>query len=155
MCFQSEHHSQNEAVSVHELGSGQIGEKRRAEAHCCTLALQEHGFLFLRALCCCSTGRAWDAAGPDNKEGPAIADDNAEACHWPAQVRSFGQQLLESVAYLHELRLIHTDLKPENILLASLEAGRPSAPADGRCLLFRHHLASCAKVCRMGPHYDG
>ena len=49
------------------------------------------------------------------------------------QVRSFGQQLLESVAYLHELRLIHTDLKPENILLASLEAGRASAPADGRC----------------------
>ena len=53
------------------------------------------------------------------------------------QVRSFGQQLLESVAYLHELRLIHTDLKPENILLASLEAGRASAPADGRCA--SHH----------------
>ena len=37
------------------------------------------------------------------------------------QVRSFGQQLLESVAYLHDLDLIHTDLKPENILLVSLE----------------------------------
>ena len=37
------------------------------------------------------------------------------------QVRSFGQQLLESVAYLHDLELIHTDLKPENILLVSLE----------------------------------
>ncbi|CAK0785347.1 hypothetical protein CVIRNUC_008554 [Coccomyxa viridis] len=36
-------------------------------------------------------------------------------------VRSFGQQLLESVAYLHDLELIHTDLKPENILLVSLE----------------------------------
>ncbi|KAH9330954.1 hypothetical protein KI387_003062, partial [Taxus chinensis] len=34
-------------------------------------------------------------------------------------VREFGRQLLESVAYMHELRLIHTDLKPENILLVS------------------------------------
>ncbi len=37
------------------------------------------------------------------------------------QIRSFGQQLLESVAYLHDLDLIHTDLKPENILLVSLD----------------------------------
>jgi serine/threonine protein kinase len=50
-----------------------------------------------------------------------------------AQVRSFGQQLLESVAYLHELRLIHTDLKPENILLTSLEFSRQAAPSDARC----------------------
>ena len=48
------------------------------------------------------------------------------------QVRAFGQQLLEAVAYLHELRLIHTDLKPENILLTSLEIARSSAPADAR-----------------------
>ncbi|KAK6942913.1 Protein kinase domain [Dillenia turbinata] len=32
-------------------------------------------------------------------------------------VREFGRQILESVAFMHELRLIHTDLKPENILL--------------------------------------
>ncbi|WOL02980.1 hypothetical protein Cni_G11700 [Canna indica] len=36
-------------------------------------------------------------------------------------VREFGHQLLESVAYMHDLRLIHTDLKPENILLVSSE----------------------------------
>ncbi|CAM6072641.1 unnamed protein product [Sphagnum tenellum] len=36
-------------------------------------------------------------------------------------VREFGRQLLESVAYMHELTLIHTDLKPENILLVSSE----------------------------------
>ncbi|BDA46929.1 Serine/threonine-protein kinase AFC2 [Coccomyxa sp. Obi] len=41
-------------------------------------------------------------------------------------VRSFGKQLLESVAYLHDLQLIHTDLKPENILLASLEYSKHS-----------------------------
>ncbi len=43
------------------------------------------------------------------------------------QVRSFGQQLLESVAYLHELELIHTDLKPENILLVSVEHSKQSS----------------------------
>ncbi|KAH9672113.1 serine/threonine-protein kinase AFC1 [Citrus sinensis] len=36
-------------------------------------------------------------------------------------VRELGRQLLESVAFMHELRLIHTDLKPENILLVSAE----------------------------------
>ncbi|KAK9079797.1 hypothetical protein SSX86_001470 [Deinandra increscens subsp. villosa] len=34
-------------------------------------------------------------------------------------VREIGRQLLESVAYMHSLHLIHTDLKPENILLVS------------------------------------
>ncbi|KAI6039818.1 kinase-like domain-containing protein [Pisolithus marmoratus] len=32
-------------------------------------------------------------------------------------IQSFARQLLGSVAFLHELHLIHTDLKPENILL--------------------------------------
>ncbi|PIA65075.1 hypothetical protein AQUCO_00100512v1 [Aquilegia coerulea] len=36
-------------------------------------------------------------------------------------VREFGRQLLESVAYMHDLKLIHTDLKPENILVVSSE----------------------------------
>jgi dual-specificity kinase len=35
-------------------------------------------------------------------------------------MNQFGVQLLESVAFLHDLKLIHTDLKPENILLQSL-----------------------------------
>ncbi|XP_072954303.1 serine/threonine-protein kinase AFC1-like isoform X1 [Typha angustifolia] len=34
-------------------------------------------------------------------------------------VRELGRQILESVAFMHDLRLIHTDLKPENILLVS------------------------------------
>ena len=45
-------------------------------------------------------------------------------------VREFGRQLLESVAYLHSLDLIHTDLKPENILLAAVEDERKS-PTPG------------------------
>lgn len=34
-----------------------------------------------------------------------------------SHVQSFARQLLSSVAYLHDLNLVHTDLKPENILL--------------------------------------
>ncbi|KAI0749511.1 CMGC/CLK protein kinase [Daedaleopsis nitida] len=34
-------------------------------------------------------------------------------------IQSFARQLLGSVAFLHELHLIHTDLKPENILLVN------------------------------------
>ncbi|KAK7330564.1 hypothetical protein VNO77_24759 [Canavalia gladiata] len=36
-------------------------------------------------------------------------------------VREIGRQLLECVAFMHDLRMIHTDLKPENILLVSPE----------------------------------
>ncbi|CDH51957.1 cmgc clk protein kinase [Lichtheimia corymbifera JMRC:FSU:9682] len=33
------------------------------------------------------------------------------------QIQHFAKQLLNSVAFIHELEMIHTDLKPENILL--------------------------------------
>ncbi|XWS37188.1 hypothetical protein CRYUN_Cryun19dG0021500 [Craigia yunnanensis] len=36
-------------------------------------------------------------------------------------VREIGRQLLECLAFVHDLHLIHTDLKPENILLVSPE----------------------------------
>ena len=36
-------------------------------------------------------------------------------------VRELGKHLLEFMAYMHHLHLIHTDLKLENILFASLE----------------------------------
>ncbi|KAI4336238.1 hypothetical protein L6164_014787 [Bauhinia variegata] len=36
-------------------------------------------------------------------------------------VREIGRQLLECVAFMHDLHMIHTDLKPENILLVSPE----------------------------------
>ncbi|CAO0789527.1 unnamed protein product [Mucor circinelloides] len=41
-------------------------------------------------------------------------------------IQQFAKQILTSVAFVHELKLIHTDLKPENILLvdnSSMEAG--------------------------------
>ncbi|AES73840.1 putative dual-specificity kinase CMGC-CLK family [Medicago truncatula] len=56
------------------------------------------------------------------KLGPSLFDflKRNKYCPFPVDlVREFGRQLLESVAFMHELRLIHTDLKPENILLVS------------------------------------
>ncbi|KAK4459130.1 dual specificity protein kinase lkh1 [Cladorrhinum samala] len=38
-----------------------------------------------------------------------------------SQIQNFARQLLTSVAFLHDLNLIHTDLKPENILLCHNE----------------------------------
>ncbi|XP_058192119.1 serine/threonine-protein kinase AFC3 isoform X1 [Rhododendron vialii] len=58
------------------------------------------------------------------KLGPSLFDflKRNKYCPFPVDlVREFGRQLLESVAYMHDLSLIHTDLKPENILLVSSE----------------------------------
>ncbi|XP_024005630.1 serine/threonine-protein kinase AFC3 isoform X2 [Eutrema salsugineum] len=58
------------------------------------------------------------------KLGPSLFDflkRNKYSAFPLALVRDFGCQLLESVAYMHELHLVHTDLKPENILLVSSE----------------------------------
>ncbi|KAK3332544.1 kinase-like domain-containing protein [Cercophora scortea] len=38
-----------------------------------------------------------------------------------SQIQNFARQLFTSVAFLHDLQLIHTDLKPENILLCANE----------------------------------
>lgn len=54
-------------------------------------------------------------------------------------VRDFGRQLLESVAYLHSLQLIHTDLKPENILLAAIDDDRKSPTPGVRLLSAASH----------------
>ncbi|PON76478.1 Serine/threonine protein kinase [Parasponia andersonii] len=58
------------------------------------------------------------------KLGPSLFDFLKRNKYHPFPVdlvREFGRQLLESVAYMHDLCLIHTDLKPENILLVSSE----------------------------------
>ncbi|KAF4613591.1 hypothetical protein D9613_007897 [Agrocybe pediades] len=58
-------------------------------------------------------------------------------------IQSFARQLLGSVAFLHDLRLIHTDLKPENILLVHNEyrtahiavPGKRNAPPKAKKIL--------------------
>ncbi|GBE88243.1 Dual specificity protein kinase lkh1 [Sparassis crispa] len=53
-----------------------------------------------------------------------------EFAPFPRQhIQSFARQLLGSVAFLHELRLIHTDLKPENILLVNNDYRIVTIPA--------------------------
>ncbi|KAI1430562.1 kinase-like domain-containing protein [Xylaria sp. CBS 124048] len=52
--------------------------------------------------------------------GPSVFDflkGNSFVPFPNSQIQSFARQLLTSVAFLHDLNLIHTDLKPENILL--------------------------------------
>ncbi|GER40376.1 protein kinase [Striga asiatica] len=76
------------------------------------------------------------------KLGPSLFDFLRRNRYSPFPVdlvREFGRQLLESVAYMHDLRLIHTDLKPENILLASSEfvklpVSKLPESANFRCL---------------------
>uniref|UniRef100_A0A0D3EYZ1 Protein kinase domain-containing protein n=1 Tax=Oryza barthii TaxID=65489 RepID=A0A0D3EYZ1_9ORYZ len=58
------------------------------------------------------------------KLGPSLYDflrKNSYRSFPIALVREVAKQLLECIAFMHELRLIHTDLKPENILLVSPE----------------------------------
>ena len=56
--------------------------------------------------------------------GPSLYDFLRKNTYKPFAVdmaRDFLRQLLEAVAFMHDLHLIHTDLKPENILLTSSE----------------------------------
>ncbi|KAL5552768.1 hypothetical protein UlMin_040169 [Ulmus minor] len=56
--------------------------------------------------------------------GPSLYDLLRKNMYSPFPVdlvRELGRQLLECVAFMHDLRLIHTDLKPENILFVSPE----------------------------------
>ncbi|KAF9046842.1 kinase-like protein [Hymenopellis radicata] len=48
------------------------------------------------------------------------------------QIQSFARQLLGSVAFLHDLKLVHTDLKPENILLVHNDYKTASVPVPGK-----------------------
>ncbi|KAH8797080.1 CMGC/CLK protein kinase [Flagelloscypha sp. PMI_526] len=48
------------------------------------------------------------------------------------QIQSFAHQLLGSMAFLHDLKLVHTDLKPENILLVRNDYHTTSLPVPGK-----------------------
>ncbi|CAH9106253.1 unnamed protein product [Cuscuta epithymum] len=77
------------------------------------------------------------------KLGPSLYDvlKRNRYCPLPVDlVQDFARQLLESVTYMHHLRLVHTDLKPENILLVSSESvmlpsfKRSSVDTSVKCL---------------------
>mmetsp|Transcript_1975 Transcript_1975/g.4201 ORF Transcript_1975/g.4201 Transcript_1975/m.4201 type:complete len:484 (-) Transcript_1975:269-1720(-) len=48
-------------------------------------------------------------------------------------VRDITRQVLEALAFLHKLQLVHTDIKPENICLVSGEDKNPGAGQAGGC----------------------
>lgn len=56
-----------------------------------------------------------------------------------AHVQNLARQLLKSVAFLHDLNLIHTDLKPENILLVD-SASTPYPYRKGKQMKTRNIL---------------
>ncbi|CAO2828882.1 unnamed protein product [Amaranthus hypochondriacus] len=56
--------------------------------------------------------------------GPSLSEFLQDSNHQPFPVdlvREIGRQLLEFLAFMHDLRLVHTDLKPENIVFISSE----------------------------------
>jgi len=64
------------------------------------------------------------------KLGPSLFDFMRKNEYRPFPidlVQEFSRQLIQAVAYLHDLHLVHTDLKPENILLMSLNYCRSSS----------------------------
>ncbi|GJM99570.1 hypothetical protein PR202_ga16684 [Eleusine coracana subsp. coracana] len=89
------------------------------------------------------------------KLGPSLYDFLRKTGYHPFPVdlvRQIGEQLLESVAFMHHLQLIHTDLKPENILLVSSDYVKLPDP-KGETLFQTHenleHLAMMERV--LGP----
>ncbi|KAF8896243.1 kinase-like domain-containing protein [Infundibulicybe gibba] len=59
-----------------------------------------------------------------------------EFAPFPRQhIQDFARQLLASVAFLHDLRLVHTDLKPENILLVRNDYKTVQIPVPGKRIL--------------------
>lgn len=67
--------------------------------------------------------------------GPSLYDFLRRNGYKPfplAMAQAFARQLLESLAFMHELHLVHTDLKPENILLLTPEVSKGAPPASSK-----------------------
>ncbi|KAK8518065.1 hypothetical protein V6N12_017226 [Hibiscus sabdariffa] len=68
-------------------------------------------------------------------------------------VRELGRQILESVAFMHDLRLIHTDLKPENILLVSSECIKVPDCKDHSYVVSTRHYRAPEVILGLGWNY--
>ncbi|KAL4440678.1 hypothetical protein ABPG77_000387 [Micractinium sp. CCAP 211/92] len=67
--------------------------------------------------------------------GPSLYDFLRRNGYKPfplAMAQAFARQLLESVAFMHELQLVHTDLKPENILVLNQEVAKDAHPGNSK-----------------------
>ncbi|XP_020260293.1 serine/threonine-protein kinase AFC2-like isoform X2 [Asparagus officinalis] len=90
------------------------------------------------------------------KLGPSLYDFLRKNGYRPFPidlVRELGRQLLESIAFMHDLHLVHTDLKPENILFVSPEYMKVSHHKVGSSI--RLPKSSAIKVIDFGSStYD-
>ncbi|CAI0441288.1 unnamed protein product [Linum tenue] len=90
------------------------------------------------------------------KLGPSLYDflKRNKYCPFPVDlVREFGRQLLESVAYMHDLQLIHTDLKPENILLVSSDHIKLPATKNHSSIVSTRHYRAPEIILGLGWSY--
>ncbi|THH27411.1 hypothetical protein EUX98_g6770 [Antrodiella citrinella] len=69
-----------------------------------------------------------------------------------SHIQSFARQLLGSVAFLHDLHLIHTDLKPENILLVNNGYKFVNIPVPGKLIDFP--AAQCPTATEEDTGFD-
>jgi serine/threonine protein kinase len=73
--------------------------------------------------------------------GLSVYDYSKRAGHVPLPlrtVREVSAQMLGAIAFLHDMRLIHTDLKPENVMLRRtefVESRETTAARDGATVL--------------------
>ncbi len=58
-------------------------------------------------------------------------------------VRELGQQMLETLSFLHGIGLIHTDLKPENVLIVTTDL--PVSLIEAGCVP-AHHLPLSTRI---------
>lgn len=66
--------------------------------------------------------------------GPSVFDCLRRNGYKPLPLplaRHIVQQMLESVAFMHDLAIVHTDLKPENLLFVSDELREVGGGNDG------------------------
>ncbi|CAN1291337.1 Serine/threonine-protein kinase AFC2 [Linum perenne] len=68
-------------------------------------------------------------------------------------VREIGRQLLECIAFMHDLQLIHTDLKPENILLVSSDYVKVPDYRDQSYIVSTRHYRAPEVILGMGWSY--
>ncbi|CAI0390243.1 unnamed protein product [Linum tenue] len=92
--------------------------------------------------------------------GPSIYDFLRKNSYRPFPVdlvRELGRQLLECVAFMHDLRLVHTDLKPENILFVSPDYVKiPDYKSFSEAACYKRLPKSSAiKVIDFGSTADG
>ena len=85
-----------------------------------------------------------------------------EAYFTMPRVQKIAKQVLEALAYIHSLNLIHCDLKPENILIKSFSRCEVKVIDFGSSCFTSDHLSSyiqsrCYRAPEVviGCHYDG